>query len=71
MEAVRWGDRITYTARPWVEEELRAGQFIELFSDKAFGTYYIAMRPGVLRSPVKTFVKWLKRQAATQTPIRS
>jgi len=34
MEAVRRGDGITYTARPWVEEELRSGQLIELFSDK-------------------------------------
>jgi LysR family glycine cleavage system transcriptional activator len=71
MEAVRRGDGITYTARPFVEQELRSGQLIELFSDEAFGTYYIATRPGVLRPPVKTFVKWLKQQAATQTPNRS
>ncbi len=64
MEAVRRGDGITYTARPWVEEELRAGQLIELFSDRAFGIYYIVTRPGVQRRPVKIFVKWLKRQAA-------
>jgi LysR family glycine cleavage system transcriptional activator len=63
MEAVRRGDGITYTARPWVEEELRSGQLIELFSDKAFGAFYIQTRPGVLRPPVRTFVKWLKRQA--------
>ena len=71
MEAVRRGDGITYTARPFVEKELRAGQLVELFSDKAFGTYYIQTRPGVLRPPVKTFVRWLKQQAATQTPARS
>jgi len=64
MEAVRRGDGITYTARPWVEEELRAGQLVELFSERAFGVYYIVTRPGVLRRPVKIFVKWLKRQAA-------
>ena len=65
MEAVRRGDGITYTARPWVEEELRSGQLIGIFLEKAFGTYYIKTRPGVLRPPVKTFVKWLKQQAAT------
>jgi DNA-binding transcriptional LysR family regulator len=64
MDAVRRGDGITYTARPWVEEELKSGALIELFSDQAFGTYYIVMRPGVLRPPVSTFVKWLKQQAA-------
>ncbi len=63
MEAVRRGDGITYTARPWVDEELRSGQLIELFSEEAFGTYYIETRPGVPRPPVKTFMKWLKRQA--------
>ncbi len=66
MEAVRRGDGITYTARPWVEEELKAGRLVELFSDRAFGVYYIVTRPGVLRRPVKTFVKWLKRQAAAE-----
>ncbi len=64
MEAVRRGDGITYTARPWVEEELRSGQLIGIFLEKAFGTYYIKTRPGVLRPPVKTFIKWLKQQAA-------
>ena len=70
MEAVRRGDGITYTARPFVEQELRSGQLIELFSDEAFGTYYIVTRPGVPRPPVKTFVKWLRRQATTQTTTR-
>ncbi len=65
MEAVRRGDGITYTARPWVQEELRSGQLIGMFLEKAFGTYYIETRTGVLRPPVKTFVKWLKQQAAT------
>lgn len=64
MDAVRRGDGITYTARPWVEEELRSGQLVALFSDKAFGTYYIETRPGVPRPPVKTFLTWLKGQAA-------
>jgi LysR family glycine cleavage system transcriptional activator len=71
MEAVRRGDGITYTARPWVEEELRSGQLIELFSERAFGTYYIQTRPGVLRPPVRTLVRWLKRQAATGSTPRS
>ena len=74
MEAVRRGDGITYTARPWVEAELRSGALIELFSDKAFGVYYIHTRPGVQRAAVKTFVKWLKQQAAanrrTTYPVR-
>jgi DNA-binding transcriptional LysR family regulator len=64
MEAVRRGDGVTYTARPWVEREIRSGQLIVLFSEPAFGRYCLEMRPGVPRPPVKTFVEWLKRQAA-------
>jgi LysR family glycine cleavage system transcriptional activator len=70
MDAVRRGDGITYTARPWVEEELRSGHLIELFADKAFGTYYIQTHPGVLRPSVKTFLEWLRQQAAIHTTPR-
>ncbi len=62
MEAVRRGDGITYTARPFVEKELQSGQLVELFSDEAFGTYYIQTRPGVLGPSAKAFVVWLKQQ---------
>jgi LysR family glycine cleavage system transcriptional activator len=63
MEAVRRGDGITYTVRQWVEEEIRSGELVELFSEEAFGLFYIHTRPGALRAPVKTFVRWLKEQA--------
>jgi LysR family transcriptional regulator, glycine cleavage system transcriptional activator len=62
MEAVRRGDGITYTARPFVEKELQSGQLIELFSDRAFGTYYIQTRPGVLGPSAKAFIIWLRQQ---------
>ncbi len=64
MEAVRRGDGITYTARPFVENELRSGQLVALFSDEAFGTYYVQTRPGVLSPPAKHFLLWLKQQTA-------
>lgn len=66
MEAVRRGDGITYTARPWVEKEIRSGELVELFPDPAFGTYFIVTRPGPLRPPVKAFVAWMKHQATEQ-----
>lgn len=71
MEAVRRGDGITYTARPFVERELQSGQLVELFSDEAFGTYYIQPRPGVLSPPVKVFMMWLKQQTANQASVHS
>ncbi len=62
MEAVRRGDGITYTARPFVENELQSGKLVELFSDEAFGTYYIQPCPGVLSPSVKVFMTWLKQK---------
>ncbi|MEE1554845.1 MAG: LysR family transcriptional regulator, partial [Alphaproteobacteria bacterium] len=60
MEAVKRDDGIIYTARSWVEAEIRSGQLTELFVDPAFGTYFIQTRPGVMRTAVKLFVNWLK-----------
>ena len=71
MEAVRRGDGITYTARPFVEKELQSGQLIALFSDEAFGTYYIQPRPGVLSPQVKVFITWLKQQTTNRASVHS
>ena len=64
MDAVRRGDGVTYTARSFVDAEIRSGQLVELFTERNPKGYYIATRPGVLRPPLQAFVKWLKRQAA-------
>ena len=68
MEAVRRGDGISYTARPFVESELRSGQLVELFCDEAFGVYYIRTGSGVLRPPVRIFVDWLLSMAKPSIP---
>jgi LysR family glycine cleavage system transcriptional activator len=67
MEAVRRGDGITYTARAFFQNEIRAGQVVVLHSEPAFGHYYIETCPGVMRPPVKTFVNWLKTKIETVT----
>lgn len=70
MEAVRRGDGLTYTARIFVDQEIRSGQLVELSSENDTGGYYIVTRPGVLRPPARAFVKWLKCQAARETTNR-
>lgn len=64
MDAVRRGDGITYTARPFVEDEIKAGRLIELFCEPGFGVYHIRTGPGVLRQSVRAFIRWLRQQAA-------
>jgi LysR family glycine cleavage system transcriptional activator len=63
MEAVRRGDGITYTARPFVEPEIRAGALIEFFPDPQFGVYFLETVPDPNRAPVSKFLRWLRRQA--------
>ncbi len=63
MEAVARGDGVTYTALPFVEDKLRAGELLAFFPDPAFGIYHIRTAPGVSRPPVRTFIRWLRRQA--------
>jgi LysR family glycine cleavage system transcriptional activator len=67
MEAVRRGDGLTYTARCFVDKEIRSGQLVVLSSENDAGGYYIVTRPDVLRPPVRAFVKWLKHQAAADS----
>ncbi len=67
MQAVRRGDGITYTARAFFEEEIRSGQINVLFSEPAFGTYYVATSPGPLRQSVKICMNWLKEQATSDS----
>ena len=71
MQAVRHGDGITYTARAFFESEIQSGQMKVLFSEPAFGTYYIATSPGPLRMSVKTVVSWLKQQSSENPPVEA
>ena len=52
----------------FVDEEIQSGQLLELSSEDDTVGYYIVTRPGVLRPPVRAFVKWLERQAAMEVP---
>ena len=66
MQAVRRGDGIACTTRAFFEAEIRSGQMKVLFSEPAFGTYYIATTPGPLRTPVKAVVSWLRHEATNR-----
>ncbi|WP_193368351.1 LysR family transcriptional regulator [Pelagibius marinus] len=65
MDAVRRGDGITYTARAFFKEDLEAGKVVELFSEPAFGIYYVETPPGPIRPTVGLFLDWLMSKAET------
>ena len=63
LEAVRRGDGVTYTARCFVEEDIRSGRLVVLSSERDAGGYYVVTRGSTLRPPAQAFLKWVRQQA--------
>jgi LysR family glycine cleavage system transcriptional activator len=67
MQAVRRGNGITYTARAFFEDDIRAGSIKVLHSEPASGVYYIETNHGTLRGSVRKFLAWLQTKAEIAT----
>ncbi len=65
MQAVRRGDGVTFTVRAFFEAEIQSEEIKVLFSEPAFGMFYIVTSTGPLRPPVEAVVNWLTQQVAT------
>lgn len=63
MDSVQRGDGVTYTLTRWVQDDLDSGRLIARFIEPQVGNFYIETRPGASRPPLRSFVRWLKRQA--------
>ena len=63
MDAVKRGDGITYTVREWVEDDIEAGDLIELFCEQGAGQFFIHTLDMPQRSSVRTFIRWLRQQS--------
>lgn len=61
MDAVLRGDGLTYTARPFFEQEIATGALRVLHSEPAYGHYFLEVRDGVIPHSVKIFANWLRR----------
>jgi LysR family glycine cleavage system transcriptional activator len=68
MDAVRRGHGITYTARKFVEDDLRSGHLVELYSERDSNGYYLVTRPGMLRPSVRIFLDWIKAYSRQDSP---
>lgn len=62
IEAARQGQGIAITARVFVEEDVAAGRLRVLHEDVRKKGYFLVTRPGVMRPPVRAFVRWLRTQ---------
>ena len=67
MDAVKRGDGITYTVREWVEDDIEAGNLVELFCERGAGQFYIHTLDISQRSSVRKFIGWLRQQSTDCT----
>ncbi|MEM1006228.1 MAG: LysR family transcriptional regulator [Pseudomonadota bacterium] len=64
LDGVRAGQGVTATVRHFVEQDIRAGRLVELYAEPERSGYHVLTARTPLRPAVKTFVRWLKRQAS-------
>lgn len=64
MESIGRGDGVTYTARQWVEPELKDGTLTCMFLEERSGLFYLHTPPGEPRRGVRKFIEWLQEQAS-------
>lgn len=63
LEGLRAGQGVTATVRHFVEGDIRVGRLVELYAEAEGSGYHVLTGKSPLRPAVKTFVRWLKRQA--------
>ncbi|MEQ6249140.1 LysR family transcriptional regulator [Sulfitobacter sp. HNIBRBA3233] len=67
LDGARDGQGVTVVPRRFVEPDIEAGRLVVLHEETIPGTgYHIVTRPGVLRTPLKSFVTWLRREGRTE-----
>lgn len=65
LDGVRDGQGVAVTARAFVEADIQSGRLRCLYTEDLPGAgYHIVTRPGVMRPPLRTFVRWLRREGA-------
>ncbi len=67
MQAVRRGDGLSYTARAFFQDDIKAGRMQVLHSEPATGIYYLKANSGHQRPFVRKFLTWLEHHAETVT----
>lgn len=63
IDGVRSGQGIAIATRMAVEEDIAAGRLLALFEEDSDKGYHLLTRPGVQRSAVTAFVRWIRREA--------
>ncbi|MGJ8602625.1 MAG: LysR family transcriptional regulator [Marivita sp.] len=64
LDAARRGQGIAVTTWVAVAEDVAAGRLVILFRDRPQAGYHMLTKPGVLRPPLRAFVRWIRKEAA-------
>lgn len=65
LDGVRDGQGVAVTVRSFVEPDIAAGRLVVFHSEPDEGMgYHVVTRSGVMRPVLKSFVAWIKREAA-------
>ena len=68
LDGLRSGQGVAVTVHEWVRDDLTTGRLQELFCEKGQSGYYLVTRPGVMRPPLRAFVRWILDQAKISDP---
>jgi len=60
LDGLRAGQGVTVTVRHFVEQDIREGRVVELYSEPGLAGYHIVTAQTPPRQTVKTFVGWLR-----------
>jgi LysR family glycine cleavage system transcriptional activator len=69
LDGARDGQGVAVMVRYFVEADVRAGRLLALFEEDQVGGYFIVSRPGVQRPILRDFVRWLRKQMATEARV--
>jgi LysR family glycine cleavage system transcriptional activator len=64
LDGARNGQGVAVSTRIAVAEDLAAGRLIAVFEDRLEAGYNLVTKPGVQRTPLKAFLRWIRREAA-------
>ncbi|MBB93724.1 MAG: LysR family transcriptional regulator [Rhodobacteraceae bacterium] len=64
LEAARQGQGVAIAAAIAVAEDVQAGRLRLLFEEDEHKGYYLVTRPGLMRPPLRAFVRWIRAEAA-------
>ena len=69
LDAVRAGHGLAVVTEALASADIAAGRLQVVMRDDSVRGYYLVVRPGVQRPPLRAFARWITREAARQSEM--